>query len=413
MIVKANHMITPKRAARVMKEGVDKDGQPFKKIKVRTILTCRSHVGICAKCYGANMATGEPVQVGESVGIIAAQSIGEPGTQLTMRTFHTGGVAGGDITQGLPRVEELFEARKPKGLAIITEISGLATLKDTKKKREIIVTNEETGESKTYLIPYGSRIRQVDGQHLEAGDELTEGSINPHDILRIKGVEAVQDYMIREVQRVYRLQGVEINDKHIEVIVRQMLKKIRIENNGDTEFLPGTLVDILDYEDANEQMLAEGKEPAEGKRVILGITKASLATNSFLSAASFQETTKVLTEAAIKGKVDPLIGLKENVIIGKLIPAGTGMKRYSNVQIDTSGTDDYKYVKHEEKPEPAADDKAEDEVIDLDEDAGDDTLDLAELDGASDEDLGAYDDSNEGADEQETAEDTAADSDEE
>ena len=356
VIVKANHMITPKRAARIMKEGVDENGEQFKKIKVRTILTCRSHFGICAKCYGANMATGEPVQVGESVGIIAAQSIGEPGTQLTMRTFHTGGVAGGDITQGLPRVEELFEARKPKGLAIITEIAGLATLKDTKKKREIVVTNEETGESKTYLIPYGSRIRQVDGMHLEAGDELTEGSVNPHDILRIKGVEAVQDYMLREVQRVYRLQGVEINDKHIEVIVRQMLKKIRIENNGDTEFLPGTLVDILDFEDANEKIVEENKElpeserkeVADGKRVILGITKASLATNSFLSAASFQETTKVLTEAAIKGKIDPLIGLKENVIIGKLIPAGTGMKRYRNVQIDTSGTDDYLYEQSEE-----------------------------------------------------------------
>ena len=356
VIVKANHMITPKRAARIMKEGVDENGEQFKKIKVRTILTCRSHIGICAKCYGANMATGEPVQVGESVGIIAAQSIGEPGTQLTMRTFHTGGVAGGDITQGLPRVEELFEARKPKGLAIITEIAGLATLKDTKKKREIVVTNEETGESKTYLIPYGSRIRQVDGMHLEAGDELTEGSVNPHDILRIKGVEAVQDYMLREVQRVYRLQGVEINDKHIEVIVRQMLKKIRIENNGDTEFLPGTLVDILDFEDANEKIVEENKElpeserkeVADGKRVILGITKASLATHSFLSAASFQETTKVLTEAAIKGKIDPLIGLKENVIIGKLIPAGTGMKRYRNVQIDTSGTDDYLYEQSEE-----------------------------------------------------------------
>ena len=356
VIVKANHMITPKRAARIMKEGVDENGEQFKKIKVRTILTCRSHTGICAKCYGANMATGEPVQVGESVGIIAAQSIGEPGTQLTMRTFHTGGVAGGDITQGLPRVEELFEARKPKGLAIITEIAGLATLKDTKKKREIVVTNEETGESKTYLIPYGSRIRQVDGMYLEAGDELTEGSVNPHDILRIKGVEAVQDYMLREVQRVYRLQGVEINDKHIEVIVRQMLKKIRIENNGDTEFLPGTLVDILDFEDANEKIVEENKElpeserkeVADGKRVILGITKASLATNSFLSAASFQETTKVLTEAAIKGKIDPLIGLKENVIIGKLIPAGTGMKRYRNVQIDTSGTDDYLYEQSEE-----------------------------------------------------------------
>ncbi|MDY3919919.1 MAG: DNA-directed RNA polymerase subunit beta' [Candidatus Limivivens sp.] len=335
VLVKANHMITPKRAARIMKEGVDKDGRPFEKIKIRTILTCKSHVGICAKCYGSNMATGEPVQVGESVGIIAAQSIGEPGTQLTMRTFHSGGVAGGDITQGLPRVEELFEARKPKGLAIITEIAGIATIKDTKKKREITVTNSETGEAKTYLIPYGSRIKVTDGALLEAGDELTEGSVNPHDILRIKGVRAVQDYMLREVQRVYRLQGVEISDKHIEVIVRQMLKKVRIENNGDTEMLPGAMVDVLDFEDENARMIAEGKEPAEGKQVMLGITKASLATNSFLSAASFQETTKVLTEAAIKGKIDPLIGLKENVIIGKLIPAGTGMKRYRNVVIDT------------------------------------------------------------------------------
>ena len=340
ILVKANHMITPKRAARIMSEGVDANGKPFEQIKIRTILNCKSHVGVCAKCYGSNMATGEPVQVGESVGIIAAQSIGEPGTQLTMRTFHNGGVAGGDITQGLPRVEELFEARKPKGLAIITEISGVTTLKDTKKKREIIVTNSETGESKTYLIPYGSRIKVQDGVYLDAGDELTEGSVNPHDILRIKGVNAVQDYMLREVQRVYRLQGVEINDKHIEVIVRQMMKKIRIEDNGDTELLPGTMVDILDFEDINEEMIAQGKEPAEGKQVMLGITKASLATNSFLSAASFQETTKVLTEAAIKGKVDPLIGLKENVIIGKLIPAGTGMKRYRNVKLDT-GEDEY------------------------------------------------------------------------
>ena len=340
ILVKANHMITPKRAARIMSEGVDANGKPFEQIKIRTILNCKSHVGVCAKCYGSNMATGEPVQVGESVGIIAAQSIGEPGTQLTMRTFHNGGVAGGDITQGLPRVEELFEARKPKGLAIITEISGVATLKDTKKKREIIVTNSETGESKTYLIPYGSRIKVQDGVYLDAGDELTEGSVNPHDILRIKGVNAVQDYMLREVQRVYRLQGVEINDKHIEVIVRQIMKKIRIEDNGDTELLPGTMVDILDFEDINEEMIAQGKEPAEGKQVMLGITKASLATNSFLSAASFQETTKVLTEAAIKGKVDPLIGLKENVIIGKLIPAGTGMKRYRNVKLDT-GEDEY------------------------------------------------------------------------
>ncbi len=334
VIVKANHMITPRRAAAIIKSGVDENGNPYDKLKIRTILTCKSHIGVCAKCYGSNMATGEAVQVGESVGIIAAQSIGEPGTQLTMRTFHTGGVAGGDITQGLPRVEELFEARKPKGLAIITEIPGTVTVLDTKKKREIQVTNED-GESKTYLIPYGSRMKVQDGQVLEAGDELTEGSVNPHDILKIKGIRAVQDYMIQEVQRVYRLQGVDINDKHIEMIVRQMLKKIRIEDNGDTDFLPGTLVDVLDFEDMNEKLEAEGKRPAEGKQVMLGITKASLATNSFLSAASFQETTKVLTEAAIKGRVDPLIGLKENVLIGKLIPAGTGMKRYRSVKLDT------------------------------------------------------------------------------
>ena len=335
VIVKANHMVTPKRAEQVMKYGVSKDGGPITEVKIRTILSCKSHIGVCAKCYGANMATGEPVQVGEAVGIIAAQSIGEPGTQLTMRTFHTGGVAGGDITQGLPRVEELFEARKPKGLAIITEFGGTATINDTKKKREIIVTNNETGESKAYLIPYGSRIKVQDGAELGAGDELTEGSVNPHDILKIKGLRAVQDYMIQEVQRVYRLQGVEINDKHIEVVVRQMLKKIRIEENGDSEFLPGTMVETLDFEDTNERLIAEGKEPAVGEQVMLGITKASLATNSFLSAASFQETTKVLTEAAIKGKIDPLIGLKENVIIGKLIPAGTGMRKYRDVKLDT------------------------------------------------------------------------------
>ena len=335
LIVKANHMITPSRASKIMSVGVDKDGNPIEQVKIRTILGCRCHNGICSKCYGANMATGEAVQVGEAVGIIAAQSIGEPGTQLTMRTFHTGGVAGDDITQGLPRVEELFEARKPKGLAIIAEFGGIATIKDTKKKREIIVTNEETGECKTYLIPYGSRIKILDGTKLEAGDELTEGSVNPHDLLKIKGIRAVQDYMIREVQRVYRLQGVDIADKHIEVIVRQMLKKIRIENNGDSDFLPGILVDVLDFEDMNEELIAQGKQPAEGNQVMLGITKAALATNSFLSAASFQETTKVLTEAAIKGKVDPLIGLKENVIIGKLIPAGTGMKRYRNVVLST------------------------------------------------------------------------------
>ena len=335
ILVKANHMVTPKRAELICKKGVDEKGEPLTQIKIRTILTCRSHNGVCAKCYGSNMATGEPVQVGEAVGIIAAQSIGEPGTQLTMRTFHSGGVAGGDITQGLPRVEELFEARKPKGLAIITEIAGTANLNDTKKKREIIVTNKETGESKAYLIPYGSRIKVADGAELEAGDELTEGSVNPHDILRIKGLRAVQDYMIQEVQRVYRLQGVEINDKHIEVIVRQMLKKIRIEESGDTEFLPGTNVDRLEFEDVNEALEAEGKKPATGEQIIMGITKASLATNSFLSAASFQETTKVLTEAAIKGKVDPLVGLKENVIIGKHIPAGTGMRKYRDIKLNT------------------------------------------------------------------------------
>ncbi|MEG2513407.1 MAG: DNA-directed RNA polymerase subunit beta', partial [Acetivibrio sp.] len=335
VIVKANHMITPKRAMRIVNTKAILDAEEKATVKIRTILTCRSHIGVCAKCYGANMATGEAVQVGEAVGIIAAQSIGEPGTQLTMRTFHTGGVAGDDITQGLPRVEELFEARKPKGLAIIAEFGGTVMISDTKKKREVIVTNKETAESKAYLIPYGSRIKVMDGQELEPGDELTEGSVNPHDILKIKGVRAVQDYMIQEVQRVYRLQGVEINDKHIEVIVRQMLKKIRIENNGDSEFLPGTLIDTLDFDDEIERLEGENKEIPDGKQVMLGITKAALATNSFLSAASFQETTKVLTEAAIKGKIDPLIGLKENVIIGKLIPAGTGMKRYRNVQLDS------------------------------------------------------------------------------
>ena len=345
VLVKANHMITPRRAEAIWKKGVDSEGRPINrtddagkplgKVKIRTILSCRSHMGVCAKCYGANMATGQAVQVGEAIGIIAAQSIGEPGTQLTMRTFHTGGVAGNDITQGLPRVEEIFEARKPKGLAIITEFGGVATIKDTKKKREVVVTNNETGETKTYLIPYGSRIKITDGAVLEAGDELTEGSVNPHDILKIKGVRAVQDYMLREVQRVYRLQGVDINDKHIELIVRQMLQKIRVEDNGDSDLLPGSMVDSLDFLELNEQLEEEGKTLATGAQVLLGITKASLATNSFLSAASFQETTKVLTEAAIKGKIDPLIGMKENVIIGKLIPAGTGMKRYRNIKLDS------------------------------------------------------------------------------
>ncbi len=364
VLVKANHMVTPKRAELIMKKGVDEKGETLKKIKIRTILTCKSHNGVCAKCYGANMATGEPVQVGEAVGIIAAQSIGEPGTQLTMRTFHTGGVAGDDITQGLPRVEELFEARKPKGLAIITEFAGIANINETKKKREVIVTNNETGESKAYLIPYGSRIKVQDGAVLEAGDELTEGSVNPHDILRIKGLRAVQDYMIQEVQRVYRLQGVDINDKHIEVIVRQMLKKVRVEEAGDTEFLPGTNVDRLEFEDANARLLAEGKEAATGEQIMLGITKASLATNSFLSAASFQETTKVLTEAAIKGKVDPLIGLKENVIIGKHIPAGTGMRKYRDVKLDSGLSMEDELMLDEDDMEWEGDEALE-EAVDL------------------------------------------------
>ena len=382
LIVKHNHMITPGRAARILSTGVDEKGEPIEAVKIRTILTCRSHVGICAKCYGANMATGEPVQVGEAVGIIAAQSIGEPGTQLTMRTFHTGGVAGDDITQGLPRVEELFEARKPKGLAIIAEFGGKAELRDTKKKREVVITNNETGESKAYLIPYGSRIKVLDGQVLEAGDELTEGSVNPHDLLKIKGIRAVQDYMLREVQRVYRLQGVDIADKHIEVIVRQMLKKVRIENSGDTDFLPGTLVDVLEYEDMNESLYSEGKELAEGKQVLLGITKAALATNSFLSAASFQETTKVLTEAAIKGKIDNLIGLKENVIIGKLIPVGTGMKRYRNTRLNT---DELETISFDELGDEEFDEAVEGEGFDdMPEEPAEDG-DIEETDQADDD----------------------------
>ena len=396
LLVKANHMVSPKRAALIVNQGVDSNGVPFldpdtgvtrqdAKLKIRTILTCKSHLGVCAKCYGANMATGQPVQVGEAAGIIAAQSIGEPGTQLTMRTFHTGGVAGDDITQGLPRVEELFEARKPKGLAIIAEFGGKVQLRDNKKKREVVITNDETGESKAYLIPYGSRIKVLDDQVLEAGDELTEGSVNPHDILKIKGIRAVQDYMLREVQRVYRLQGVDINDKHIEIIVRQMLKKIRIEDNGDSSYLPGTLVDVLDFEDTNEQLIAEGKQPAEGSQVMLGITKASLATDSFMSAASFQETTKVLTDAAIKSKVDPLNGLKENVIIGKLIPAGTGMKRYRSVKLDTE-MDEINFFD-------------DDEEIDF----GDD-LESTELEDAVDTDADAEDEAEENTSDLESVE---------
>ena len=380
VVVKANHMCTPKRAAAVMKV-LNKTGR--KSVKIRTVLSCKSHIGVCAKCYGANMATGQPVQVGEAVGIIAAQSIGEPGTQLTMRTFHTGGVAGGDITQGLPRVEELFEARKPKGLAIITEFGGVVSLKDTKKKREITVTDESTGNSKTYLIPYGSRIKVTEGQVLEAGDELTEGSINPHDILKIKGVRAVQDYMIQEVQRVYRLQGVEINDKHIEMIVHQMLKKVKVEESGDSDVLPGVSMDVLEFNEMNEKLIAEGKKPAEGKQVMLGITKASLATDSFLSAASFQETTKVLTEAAINGKVDHLIGLKENVIIGKPIPAGTGMKRYRQVKLDSelaAPEDELVLSGEEDDQDQINEDNVAEEVLDIDdtEEAPEETDESAE-----------------------------------
>ncbi len=392
IIVKANHMITPRRAENVVKHGVDENGNPIKKVKIRTILTCRSQIGICVKCYGANMATGEAVQVGEAVGIIAAQSIGEPGTQLTMRTFHTGGVAGGDITQGLPRVEELFEARKPKGLAIITEIPGTVQILDNKKKREVVITNPEAPEGskegqKTYLIPYGSRLKVQDGDVLEAGDEITEGSVNPHDIMKIRGARAVQDYLLREVQKVYRLQGVDINDKHIEVIVRQMLKKVRIEKSGDSKFLPGSTVDFLDYLDENERLEEEGLESAEGERIVLGITKSALATESWMSAASFQETTKVLTDAAIKGKIDPLNGLKENVIIGQLIPAGTGLKRYRNVKLDTDAkieaakaaeAEAARLAQQEAEAASAAEAEAEVEAEDTADELNDAVLDITE-----------------------------------
>jgi len=325
IIVNKGEMIMEDHAEKIDKVGI-------KEVKVRSVLGCRTRHGVCARCYGRNLATGDPVNVGEAVGTIAAQSIGEPGTQLTMRTFHTGGVAGNDITQGLPRVEELFEARKPKGLAIITEISGEVKINDSKKRKEVIVTSKD-GESKTYTIPYGSRLKVKDGDFLEAGDEITEGSVNPHDILKIKGVQGVKNYLVKEVQRVYRLQGVDINDKHIEIIVRQMLGKVKIEDAGDTDLLPGSLVNLHDFEEINQKAIANGQMPAVGRRALLGITKASLATDSFLSAASFQETTRVLTDAAIKGKEDNLIGLKENVIIGKLIPAGTGMKRYKNIEV--------------------------------------------------------------------------------
>ena len=329
IIVNKGEMIMEDHAEKIEKAGI-------KEVKVRSVLCCRTRHGVCARCYGRNLATGDPVNVGEAVGTIAAQSIGEPGTQLTMRTFHSGGVAGNDITQGLPRVEELFEARKPKGLAIITEISGEVKINDAKRRKEVIVTSKD-GESRTYTIPYGSRLKVKDGDFLEAGDEITEGSVNPHDILKIKGVQGVQNYLVKEVQRVYRLQGVDINDKHIEIIVRQMLGKVKVEDAGDTELLPGSLVNLHDFEEINQKAIANGLEPAVGRRALLGITKASLATDSFLSAASFQETTRVLTDAAIKGKEDNLIGLKENVIIGKLIPAGTGMKRYKNIEVVLEG----------------------------------------------------------------------------
>ena len=328
VLVHLNEAIDHQKAKLIASRGVTK-------AMVRSVLTCRTENGVCARCYGQNMAHGGKVDIGEAVGIIAAQAIGEPGTQLTMRTFHTGGIASGeDITQGLPRVEELFEARKPKREAILSEISGKVSIQETKKKRELIVTSEDDSrEKKAYQITYGSRLKVQEGDHVEAGDELIEGSINPHDLLRILGVKAVQEYLLKEVLSVYRLQGVAVADKHIEIIVRQMLRKVRVEDSGDTELLPGSLVDIFRFEEANQKTIMEGGRPAIAKRILLGITKASLATESFMSAASFQETTRVLTEAAIKGKIDPLVGLKENVIIGKLIPAGTGMKRYKDIEI--------------------------------------------------------------------------------
>ena len=349
VVAKANTLVTPKRAEAIVATGKEE-------IKIRTILTCRSHIGVCAKCYGSNLATGQTVQVGEAVGIIAAQSIGEPGTQLTMRTFHTGGVAGDNITQGLPRVEELFEARKPKTLAVLAEFGGEVSFAKTEKKTDIVITDSE-GNSKAYPVSRDTRVKVQEGQIVEKGEEITEGSENPHDIVRILGVRAVQDYMIREVQKVYRIQGVEINDKHIELIVRQMLKKIIVDEPGDSSFLPGSQVDIIDFTEANEKLVEEGKTPATGTPIILGITKASLATNSFMSAASFQETTKVLTDAAINGKIDPLIGLKENVIIGKLIPAGTGMKRYAEVELDTG-------IEYVEEPEEDIQDENDEALAD-------------------------------------------------
>ena len=342
LLVDQDQEITEEIAQKIVEAGITE-------VAIRSVLTCRTRYGVCAKCYGRNLATGAPVDVGEAVGIIAAQSIGEPGTQLTMRTFHTGGVAGDDITQGLPRVEELFEARKPKGLAIISEVEGTVRITEGRNRREIEIT-ADTGEVTTYAIPYGARLKVRDGMYVQPGDELTEGSVNPHDILRVKGVVDTQMYLLHEVQRVYRLQGVDINDKHIEIMVRQMMRKVKIEDPGDTDLLPGGLVDLFEFEAENERVIAEGGQPAVARPVLLGITKASLATDSFLSAASFQETTRVLTEAAIKGRTDPLLGLKENVIIGKLIPAGTGMSRYRNIKIYTEDE-----LELSEVPEEAAD----------------------------------------------------------
>ena len=332
ILVDTNTMITEAIADKIVAAGIEK-------VKVRSVLGCRSKQGVCRKCYGMGLARKDLVNIGEAVGVIAAQSIGEPGTQLTMRTIHSGGVAGvADITQGLPRVEELFEARKPKGLAIMAEISGKVKVVEDKKKKEVVITSKD--DSKTYTIPFGAKLKVMDGDEIEAGDPITTGSLNPNDILKVKGAEGVYTYLVQEVQKVYRNQGVDINDKHIEVIGRQMIKKVRIEDNGDTDLFPGSLVNVYDLEEVNEKAIAEGKRPATAKRVLLGITKASLATESFLSAASFQETTRVLTEAAIKGKTDDLMGLKENVMIGKLIPAGTGMDRYKNLKIHVEGQDE-------------------------------------------------------------------------
>ena len=326
LIVSKNQIIDEDKADNIVANGI-------KEVKLRSVLECKSKHGVCEKCYGRNLATGKKVNIGEAVGIIAAQSIGEPGTQLTMRTFHSGGIAGVGITQGLPRVEELFEARKPKGLAFIAENSGTVSLIQNEKKTDVEILSED-GYSKKYNIPFGARLLVSEGDVVEKGQQLTEGSLDPHDVLKVLGKVGVQDYITKEVQKVYRLQGVDINDKHLEVVVRQMTRKIKVTDSGDTELLPGTMIDIFDFEEANEKVREFGGEEATGEQALLGITKAALATDSFLSAASFQETTRVLTEAAIKGKTDPLVGLKENVIIGKLIPAGTGMMRYRSVKLD-------------------------------------------------------------------------------